>query len=128
MSKRLITKRQEEALRLVHQDFEGLEQAEAAKRMGISQQALSKLLIRLEKNPRFQAYFPVLTKLEAKVYHLYTVEGWSVEDIAEHFRLTPNSVYKSLQRARDKGMFFGEPKGRVLSYEPSMDGDVKHKF
>lgn len=128
MVKRLITEKQERALRLCHQDFEGLTQEEAAKRMNISQSALNGLLARLKKNPRFQAYFPILTKLEAERYHLYAVEGWTVEEIAEHFGLTPNSVYKALQRARDKGMFFTEAKGRVLSYDESMDAGVKQQF
>lgn len=126
--KRLITKRQEQALRLCHQDFNGLPPKEAAKRMGISQSALSGLLARLKKNPRFQAYFPILTKTEAERYHLYAVEGWSVSEIAEYFGLTPNSIYKALKRARDKGACFTEPKGRILSYDPSMDNNIKHKF
>ena len=128
MNKRLITEKQERALRLCHQDFEGLSPEEAAERMGISQSALNGLLARLKKNPRFQAYFPILTKAEAEHYHLYMVEGWSVNEIAEHSGLTPNSIYKALHRARDKGMFFTEAKGRVLQYDPSMDAHVKKKF
>lgn len=124
--KRLITKHQEQALRLCHQSFEGLSQEEAAKRMGISQSAVNRLLAAVKK--KLPQYFPILTKLEAKHYHLYMIEGWSVDEIAEHFGLTPNSVYKALRRARNKGMFFTEAKGRVFSYEPSMDADVKHKF
>ena len=72
--------------------------------------------------------FPILTKLEAERYHLYAVEGWSVDEIAEHLGLTPDSIYKALKRARDKGMYFTEAKGRVLSYDPSMDAGVKQKF
>lgn len=123
---RLITKNQERALRLVHHNFKGLSRAEAAKRMDISQSALSDLLAKVKKV--MPQYFPVLTKLEARCYHLYCTEGRDVEDIAEHFRLTPNSVYKTLKRTRGKGMCFSEPKGRVLRYEPGMDGNVKQKF
>lgn len=128
MTERLISKKQERALRLCHQDFEGLSQTEAAKRMGISQSALSGLLARLKKNPRFQAYFPILTKVEAERYHLYAIEGWSVKNIAERFGITPGSIYEALQRAKDKGMFFTEAKGRVLSYTPDMDANVKERF
>ena len=124
--KRLITEKQEQALRFCHQDFDGLDQAEAAKRMGISQQAISKLLAAVEKiMPQF---FPILTKLEAKVYHWYAVEGWPVSEIAECTGQSEDATYKTLQRARDKGMYFTEAKGRVLSYDPSMDVDVKQKF
>jgi len=128
MGKRLITKKQEQALRLCHQDFDGLSPKEAAKRMGISQSALNGLLTRLKKNPRFRVYFPILTKTEAERYHLYMIEGWGVDEIAEHFGLTPNSVYKTLKRTRSKGMFFTEAKGRVLQYDSNMDASVKQKF
>lgn len=128
MTKRLITQRQETVLKLCHQDFLGLSQIEAAKRMGISPSAVSRLLARLKKNPRFQVYFPILTKAEAERYHYYMVEGWSIDEIIERFGLTSNSVYKALQRARNKGMYFTEAKGRILSYSESMDAHIKHKF
>lgn len=126
MDKRLITDKQEQALRLVHQDFDNLPPEEAAERMGISQSALNGLLARVEKV--LPQYFPILTKLEAQIYHFYMNEGQPVDEIAEHFELTPNSIYKALQRARDKGVFFAETKGRILSYEPSMDDSVKERF
>ena len=125
--KRMITEKQEQALRLCHQNFEGLSQEEAAKRMGISHQAINKLLAAVEK--KLPNYFPILTKQEAERYHLYMTEGWSVDEIAEHFEVTPNSVYKTLQRARNKGMYFTEAKGRILSYDPAVhDCQVKEKF
>lgn len=123
---RLITKRQEQILRLVHHDFEGLPQAETARRLGISQSAISDALARIKKI--MPQMFPILTKLEAERYHLYCVEGWNVDEIAERFGITPDSVYKALQRAKDKGACFTEPKGRVLQYSPDMDNNVIHKF
>jgi len=124
--KRLITKRQEQVFRLCHHDFGGLPPEEAAKRMNVSPSAVNRLLAAVEKV--MPQYFPILTKLEAERYHLYMIEGWSVDEIAEHFGVTPNSIYKALRRARDKGMFFTEAKSRILSYEPSMDANVKQKF
>lgn len=127
MYKRLITHRQEKALRLCHQDFEGLSQAEAAKRMNITQSTLSNLLAKTKKV--LPQYFPILTKQEAECYHLYMDEGWSVDEIAEHFGLTPRSVYYALQRARDKGMPFTEARKKMLSYNSDMDdGQIKQKF
>lgn len=123
--KRLITKRQEQILRLVHHDFDGLSQADAARRLGISRSAVSSALKHIKKV--LPDYFPLLSKVEMERYHLY-MEGWSVNEIAEHFGLIPGSIYKALQRARDKGMFFTEAKGRVLSYDESMDAHIKHKF
>jgi len=126
MAKRLITKKQEQALRLCHQDFEGLDQVEAAKQMSISHQAISKLLAAVKET--LPQYFPIITKHEAQIYHYYMVEGWEVNEIAEYIGLSLNAVYKTLQRTRDKGMFFTEAKGRILSYEPSMDVNVEQKF
>lgn len=124
--KRLITEKQEEILRLVHHDFAGQSQAEAADILGISQAAISDALARIEKV--MPQMFPILTRIEAERYHLYCVEGWNVEEIAERFGVTPDSVYKALKRARGKGACFTEPKGRVLSYSPEMDDSVKEKF
>lgn len=126
MKKRLITIRQEQILKLVHHDFKGLSQSEAARKLGITQSAISDALKQVKKiMPQF---FPLLTKIEAERYHLYCIEGWPVNEIAEHSGLTPDSVYKALQRARDKGARFAEPKGRALRYDPSMDVNVKYKF
>ena len=123
---RLITEKQEQILRACHQDFDGLTQAEAAKKLSISQSVVSDVLTAVEKI--LPQYFPILTQLEVGRYHLFMVEGWNVDEIAEHFGVTPSSIYRTLQRAKDKGMYFTEAKGRILSYEPSMDGDIKQKF
>ncbi|MCK5611624.1 helix-turn-helix domain-containing protein [Candidatus Pacearchaeota archaeon] len=126
MGKRLITEKQEQALRLCHQDFDGLSPEEAAKRMNISPSAINRLLTKVKEI--MPQYFSILTKLEAERYHLYMAKGWSVDEIAEHFGLTPNSIYKALQRARDKGMYFTEAKSRILSYNESMDASIKQQF
>lgn len=73
-------------------------------------------------------FFPILTRLEAKCYHLFMTEGWPVDEIADHLGQETNAVYKTLQRAKDKGMFFNEVKGRVLSYTSKMDANVKKQF
>jgi len=123
---RLITEKQEQIFRTCHHYFGGLTQAETAEKLNMSQSAISDALKQVEKvMPQF---FPILTKLEVQCYHFYCAEGWSVDEIAEHFGLTPNSVYKTLKRTKDKGMCFNEPKGRVLRYDPSMDAEIKQQF
>ena len=125
--KRLITKHQERILRACHHDHEGLSQAKAAEKLGISQSAISNALKRIEKV--MPQLFPILTRLEAQLYHYYTTEGWSVNNIAEHANMSQSAVYKALKRARDKGMCFTEPKGRTLSYDPAThDHQVIYKF
>jgi len=126
MTKHSITEKQEQIFRACHHNFDGLTQAEAAKKLDVPQQVISDVLKRIEKI--MPQMFPILTKIEAERYHLYAVEGWSVDEIAEHLNLPTRSIYYALQRARDKGMYFTEAKGRVLSYDSSMDADIKHKF
>lgn len=124
--KRLITKRQEQIFQLCHHDFEGLTQAEAAKHLGVVQSVIAESLGHVKKV--FPQYFPIFTKFEMKCYHYYMVDGWSVADIVEYLEKTENAVYKALRRIRSKGAYFAGPKGRVLSYDESMDSEVKQKF
>ena len=124
--KRSITKRQEQILRLVHHDFDGLTQAEAAQRLNVSQSAISNALKRIKKI--MLQMFPILSKLEAQTYHLFMTEGWPINEIAEHLDQSINAIYKTLQRAKDKGMYFSDTKGRVLSYNPKMDAHVRKTF
>ena len=124
-NKRLITEKQEEALKLCHHDFENLTQAEAAEQMGITQAAVHKLLVAVEKV--LPDYFPILTKLEAKCYHYYMIEGWEVSEIAEHIEKSLDAIYKALQGAKAKGKFFRK-KRKMLQYRPWMDAHVKEQF
>jgi DNA-directed RNA polymerase specialized sigma24 family protein len=124
--KRLITEHQEQILRLCHHDFEGLTPEQAAEKLCVSPSAITRVLARIEEI--MPDYFPILTKLEAKTYHHYMIEGWDVSEIAEYLNQSENAVYKTLQRARDKGMFFSDVKGKALSYTPEMDANVKQKF
>lgn len=112
--KRLLTKKQERALKLCHHDFDGLTQKAAAKIMGLCQQAVARLLERAEK--ALPQYFPIITKQEVEIYTYYA-EGWSVGMISEHLGLTKRAVYFTLNRAKKKGMHFVNSKGRVLSFD-----------
>lgn len=126
MMRRLISKKQEAVLKCCHHDFEGLPQAEAAKKLNVSQSAVSDALKQIKKI--LPSFFPILTALEAKCYHLFAIEGWNVDDIAEHFGLTPDSVYKTLKRVKDKGAWSAKARGRVLQYSPEMDANIKEQF
>lgn len=133
MSKQSITKKQKRALQLCHHDFEGLTQKEAAKKMKISQQAISKLLILVKK--ALPQYFPILTKQEERIYHYYMVEGWSVETIAKYTKLSCDTIYNTLQRGKSKKKSFTGAVGRILSYDEfkeekggSIDIFIKQKF
>lgn len=126
MNKRKITEKQERALCLCHHDFEGLTQADAAEKMGISQPALSELLAAVKKV--MPEWFPILTPFEAKCYRIYIDEGFAVPFVAAQVSRSQSAVYDALKRARAKGQFFPEAKRKVLQYDPSMDSHVKEKF
>lgn len=126
MDKRLITKRQEQIFRCCHHDFGGLSQVEAAKKLGITQSAVSNALAACRKT--MPQMFPIFTKLETRYYKLYTIKGWSIEKIANNLGKSRTTVYEGLERMRDKGMSCLEIKGRILSYDSSMDAEIKHKF
>ena len=124
--KRFITERQEQILRACHQDFDGLTQVEATQRLNVSQSVISSALKRIKKI--MPQMFPILSKLEARTYHLFMAEGWPVNEIAEHLDQSINAIYKTLQRAKDKGMYFTDTKSRILSYDPNMDAYVRKTF
>jgi predicted DNA-binding protein YlxM (UPF0122 family) len=125
-TKRTITEKQEEALRLCHHDFEGLTEIEAAARMGISQQAISKLLNKVKEiAPQF---FPILTKLQAECYHHSTCDGWSPLEIAKYMYRSKWSVYKALQACGKKGLPLPDAHGDIMKYTENMDDKVIHKF
>lgn len=124
--KRLITSRQEEALRLCHHLFDGHSQQEAAEIMGVKQPVVSELLAKVEK--ALPQFFPILSKQEAMCYHHLTVDGWLPNDIATHLELSLNAVYLTLRRCKDKGLSFPGPHGKVLRYVPEMDSEVTEKF
>ena len=129
MDKRLISKKQEQALKLCHHGHLGLPQDAAAAHMGISQQAISKLLAACEKvAPQL---FPILTKQEAWLYHCYMVEGWSPEEMvrASCGNLTFNAVYKTFQRCKAKGLKFPGGRGKVLQLQiDKAEHQIVHKF
>lgn len=127
MNKRKITEKQEQALRLCHHEFGGLTQAEAAEKMGITQPALSELLAAVKKV--MPEWFPILTKFEAKCYHIYIDEGFTIPFVAVQVGKSQSAVYDALKRTRAKGQFFPEAKRKVLQYNPSMhDNQIKQKF
>lgn len=126
MTERLITEQQEKIIRACHHDFDGLSQAEASEKLGISRSIISDELKQIEKV--MPNWFPLLTKLEITCYHYYMVEGWEVSEIAEYLGRSKNAIYKALLRAKDKGQYFPESSGRILNYDPSMDCGVKKQF
>jgi len=99
-TKRLITKKQEKAYHLCHQDFEGLSTEEAAERLGISVRAVNRTLERLEKiAPQL---FPILKRESAEAWGLWYEGGLSCLEIAERMGTTESAVIQQLQHVKEK--------------------------
>lgn len=122
----MLTKKQEEVIRLCHQDFGGLTEAEAAERLGIDQSSVSRRLARAEANA--PQLFPIITKLQAQCHHYLMCDGWSPKEIAEYIGKPINSVYKALQACGKKGLPLSTSHGDVMRYDPGMDAEVVKKF
>ena len=75
--KRILTKKEEMAIRLVHHDFFGMTTKLAALQMGLGQRRVQQLLqsVRL-KAPQM---FPILTKQQADVRFWITERGYTFE-------------------------------------------------
>lgn len=99
---------------------------EAAKKMGISQPAITHLLAKVKKiAPQL---FPMMTKFQAQCYHYLYCDGWSPAEIAEYMERTVWSVYKALQACKYKGLPLPQAHGDIMNYTEGMDGEVIHKF
>lgn len=121
-----VTKREQEAYRLRHQDFKGLSVLKAAKRMGVSRQRVCQLLASLKKKE--PQLFPILTQIQAKDYHLYVDQGWSMTEIAENTNRSVSAVSGSIAAAVEKGAPKPTKKNRMSRYKPDMDGQIREKF
>jgi hypothetical protein len=122
-TERLITFKQEEAYRLVHQDHFGLSNVDAAEVAGTTEQSITQKLTRLAAvAPQL---FPVLTPLQSKIYRMF-MEGYTVREIAEFFGVIERGIKRVLTLLhKDKQIYFRSDSGCRRRYRSSMDNDVK---
>jgi len=121
--KRMITKREEEAYRCRHHDFDGLTMAETAERMGINEQSVSNLLNSMKK--KAPQLFPILSKQQVNVFELW-LKGDTIETIALELKLADQTVKNVLQTVKEKMGTRFPPHNTILSYNESMN--VKERF
>ena len=102
MTKNAITNSEVLAYRLCHHSFDGLSIRRAATKMAVSPRRAEQLLVDLEaKAPQL---FPILTSSQARDYHLYTEEGWTLQEIADDTDRGKQRVNESISAAVAKGM------------------------
>lgn len=127
MIKNAITNSEVLAYRLCHHSFDGLSVTLAAEIMRVTSRRVEQLLVNLEvKAPQL---FPILTVIQARIYHLYIEEGWTMRAIANYIGRDEKRVRGSLLEAIAKGMPELKPKrGKPLRYDGSMDAKVQEVF
>ena len=123
--KKNLSDKQVQAYRLVSGEFEGLSTDEAAKCMGITPQAVNRLLSRAKKScPKL---FPLLTKQEVDVRALLDV-GWENGDIANKLQVSLSRISQIIGSINEKqGTTSGRPI-KMLTYHPGLDIQIRRKF
>lgn len=122
---RLISKQMEKAYRYRHHNFGGLTVTETAKKMGITEREVQRLLADMKKIAL--QLFPILTKLQFDIYNLW-LEGYFILDIAYILGISKSAVNDTIYHAKNKlGLYF-PPHSRQLPYTETLDNQIKETF
>jgi transposase len=120
---RKISETEEQAYRLVHHEFGGLSKDAAAEFMGITVQALNRLLAAVQRiAPQL---FPILTREQARVKNFYD-QGLSIDDIAKTLEIKERRVQTILGQLRDLEVITFVPK--TLMYGTHLDDKIVERF
>ena len=117
VQERVISERMEAAYRHRHHEFGGKTEEETARIMGITPDAVRRLLWKLRKTA--PQLFPILTPLQARAYHLWFHEGMSHNTIADIMGVSVNAVKKLIGRAKRKLDYHKVLNQRLLVMDPS---------
>ncbi|KKL62511.1 hypothetical protein LCGC14_2184460 [marine sediment metagenome] len=123
--KKNLTDKQVQAYRLVSGEFEGLSTDEAAKHMGITPQAINRLLSRAKKI--YPKLFPLLTKQEVDVKALHVL-GWGNEDIADKLQVSLSRISQIIGAINEKQNTVCRRPIKMLTYHIGMDSKIRRKF
>jgi hypothetical protein len=122
-SPRLVTREQEIAYRLCHQDHFGLTRHTAASLMGVTVKRLNALLANMRLNT--PQLFPVLPPKASHIYQMFVQDGMTMAEIADELDITIHYIRFVLQVLYDSrkqsGLYFKSDARRRLSYMPWMD-------
>lgn len=125
--KTVMSQKQIEAYQLCSGEFEGLTSEQAARKMGITVQALTGLLQRAAKT--CPILFPMLTKQEADVKALLDI-SWTREDIANQFGISLSRISQIINSLYSKrsGVMADSRPVKMQRYEGYMDNQIVRKF
>ena len=123
--KRVISKFDEKVYRCCHHNFQGLSQADAAKKLNVSQSTISRALLRVKaKAPQL---FPLLSPQQNLVHTHITGFGATHEQVAQFLGVSLGAVEKTVAQLRSKGVCLNVPSATVR-YASYLDHEVKQKF
>src|SRR5271157_4599276 len=100
MPKRVLTKREETAIRLCHHDFKGLSVEQAAKRMGIKIHSVQDLLKDAER--KAPQLFPILNTVERAVLALID-NGAKIDEMAAGLGIQTRRIDRIIIKLRLAG-------------------------
>ena len=123
---RLITHRQEQIYRMRHHDFAGLTTKQVTAMLGITTHSVARHMWEMQKiAPQL---FPILTKRQADIYHMFVNVGLEQKVIAGILGISSNCVGVLIHRMKHKGMFVPYKRRHVLYMPRTHDHQIRQKF
>lgn len=119
---RILTHKEEQAIRLCHQDHQGVSVESAAATMDITVANVKRHLRNAEK--KAPQLFPILTPQHRAILALYD-RHTSRKAIAEGLGISEAVLGREVTFLREKGFLFNRG---AEQYDPSMDSQVKERF
>ena len=119
---RILSLKQEQVIRLVHHDHEGLSIEFAAHKMNTTTEKIKRLLSQAKR--KAPQMFPILTPQHRAILALYD-QHMSRKAIAAGLDITMDALKRRVEFLRRHGFLFNRT---MKQYRPSMDGLVKTKF
>lgn len=123
---RHITHRQEQIYRMRHHDFDGLTTKQVAAMLGIHPKNVSCQMFKMQKiAPQL---FPILTKRQADIYHMFTELGLEQKVIAGILGISKSCVGVLIHRMKHKGMYVPRRLHQVFYMPRAHDHQIRQKF
>ena len=123
---RHITHRQEQIYRMRHHDFAGLTTKQVAAMLGITTHSVARHMWEMQKiTPQL---FPILTRRQADIYHMFVNVGLEQKVIAGVLGISSNCVGVLIYRMKHKGMYVPRKRRHVLYIPRAHDHQIRQKF
>jgi len=123
---RYITHRQEQIYRMRHHNFAGLTTKQVAAMLGITTHSIARHMWEMQKiAPQL---FPILTRRQADIYHMFVNVGLEQEVIARVLGISSNCVAMQIYRLKNKGMYVPCRLHHVLYMPRAHDHQIRQKF